>query len=178
MHMLSRTFCAALSLGCLPSLATAEGPGLGQPIDTADIAAWDIDVHPDGSGLPSGVGTSAEGATIFATKCALCHGQDGKGGIGPALITTTPVRGVDESTVTIANYWPYATTLFDYIRHAMPWQKPRSLSDHEVYALTAFLLAQNKIIPASQPMNAQTLPKVEMPNRDGFVARFPDRMPK
>jgi S-disulfanyl-L-cysteine oxidoreductase SoxD len=86
-------------------------------------------------------------------------------------------NGIDDTTLTIANYWPYATTLFDYIRRSMPWTSPRSLTDDQVYALTAYILAQNKLIDAEQVINAQTLPKVQMPNRNGFIPRFPERMP-
>jgi S-disulfanyl-L-cysteine oxidoreductase SoxD len=177
LHMLMlrwATSCCGLAL--IASSALADGPNLGTPVAPSDIAPWELDVYPDGTGLPTGGGTSAQGAAIFATKCALCHGEGGKGGIAPALVTSGSVKGIDESTVTIANFWPYATTLFDYIRRAMPWQKPRSLSDDEVYALSAYVLAQNKLIPESQPMNAQTLPKVRMPNRNGFIARFPDKL--
>jgi S-disulfanyl-L-cysteine oxidoreductase SoxD len=168
-------FLCAIAFGTCPALA--EGPNLGTPIDPADIAAWAISVFPDGTGLPAGGGTSAQGAKIFDENCSACHGDNGKGGgIAPALVTNTPIRGIDETTVTIANFWPYATTLFDYIRRAMPWQQPRSLSDNDVYALTAYILAQNKLIAESDIINAQTLPKVQMPNRNGFIVRFPDRM--
>lgn len=165
--------------------ALGEGPNLGKPIDPADIAAWDIDIEPDGAGLPAGSGTSEQGASIFADNCALCHGDGGRGGVSmgngapaaPAVVDDRKIVGIDDTTTTIANYWPYATTLFDYIRRAMPWTSPRSLTDDQVYALTAYILAQNKLIDAKQTINAQTLPKVQMPNRNGFVPRFPERMP-
>jgi mono/diheme cytochrome c family protein len=162
----------------------AEGPNLGKPIDPADIAPWDIDIEPDGSGLPAGSGTSDQGASIFAAKCALCHGEGGKGTLqeqgapsAPALVIDKKINGIDDTTLTIANYWPYATTLFDYTRRAMPWTEPRSLTDDEVYALTAYILAQNKLIDPRETMNAQSLPKVQMPNRNGFILRFPERTP-
>jgi mono/diheme cytochrome c family protein len=155
----------------------ASGPGLGTPISEADIAPWDISILPDGTGLPAGSGTPQQGATIFATKCAVCHGEAGKGGSAAALVGGTPLTGGIETPKTIANFWPYATTIFDFTRRAMPWPKPRSLTNDEVYALTAYLLSQNKIIGENDAMNAQTLPKVRMPNRDGFIARFPERMP-
>lgn len=168
----------AMALAAGGSSAAAEGPGLGTPIDDGDLAAWSISVFPDGSGLPVGSGTSADGAKIFDENCSACHGDKGKGGgIAPALVTTTPIAGIDEATVTIANYWPYATTLFDYIRRAMPWQQPRSLPDQDVYALTAYILAQNKLIANSDVINAETLPKVRMPNRNGFITRFPEMVP-
>jgi cytochrome c len=157
--------------------AFAETPKLGKPINEADIAAWDISIQPDGAGLPKGSGTSVQGAAIFADKCALCHGDNGKGG-GPAaaLVDDRQIAGISAANKTIKNFWPYATTLFDFVRRAMPFQEPRSLSDDEVYALTAYILAQNKLIGETEAMNAQTLPKVKMPNRDNFIVRFPDRI--
>jgi len=165
-----------VGLGLLCAPAFAAGPNLGQPVTHADLAAWEIHVLPDGKGLPAGSGTMAQGAPIFAQKCAFCHGESGKGGVSAALVGAPPMRSMD-SPKTIANFWPYSTTIFDFIRRAMPWQAPRSLSDDEVYALTAYLLALNKLIGENDVMNAQTLPKVKMPNRDGFIPRFPDRMP-
>jgi S-disulfanyl-L-cysteine oxidoreductase SoxD len=166
-------------------VADAESPNLGKPITPADLAEWDIDVEPSGAGLPPGSGTAEQGGAIFADNCALCHGDGGKGGVflgkgapaAPALVEDKKINGIDESTTTIANYWPYATTLFDYIRRAMPWTQPRSLSDTDVYALTAYILAQNKLIDAKLTVDAQTLPKVQMPKRDGFIPRFPERVP-
>ena len=155
----------------------ASGPGLGTPMTEADIAPWDISILPDGTGLPAGSGTPQQGATIFAAKCAVCHGEAGKGGSAAALVGGMPLTGGIETTKTIANFWPYATTIFDFTRRAMPWPRPRSLTNDEVYALVAYVLSQNKIIGENDAMNAQTLPKVRMPNRDGFIARFPERMP-
>ena len=168
---------AALSLAwaiAAPS-ALAEGPHLGKPISPSDLKAWDIFVLPDGTGLPPGSGTAAQGAPIYKQKCAACHGENGEGGIAGQLIGGPPHATLDGGK-TISNYYPYATTIFDYVRRAMPYTAPRSLSDEEVYALTAFLLARNKIIGEGDTMNAQTLPKVQMPNRDGFITRFPDRI--
>ena len=176
--------CGAALIGVLLAAgsAVAQGsgaasPNLGKPISPADVAAWDISVMPDGTGLPPGSGTAAQGAPIYAQKCAACHGESGKGGIAAALVGGQPVSNAIETTKTIANFWPYASTLFDFTRRAMPWNKPRSLTNDEVYALTAYLLALNKIIGESDVMNAQTLPKVQMPNRDGFIPRFPDKIP-
>ena len=118
---------------------------------------------PDGTGLPPGSGTAAQGAPIYAQKCAACHGESGKGGTAAALVGGQPVSNAIETTKTIANFWPYASTLFDFTRRAMPWNKPRTLTNDEVYALTAYILALNKIIGESDVMNAQTLPKVQMP---------------
>jgi S-disulfanyl-L-cysteine oxidoreductase SoxD len=160
---------------CFPLVASAAGPNLGQPLSHAELAAWDINVLPDGTGLPKGSGTAAQGAPIYAQKCAACHGEQGKGGISAAVVGGAPVKSMD-SPKTIANFWPYATTLFDFIRRAMPFTQPRSLSDEEVYALTAYILALNKLIDERDVIDAQTLPKVKMPNRDGFIPRFPEKM--
>src|ERR1700678_3927670 len=161
-------------------------PNLGEPVRPADVARWNIEILADGTGLPSGEGTAVQGASIFAAKCSACHGDDGRGTAlarsgapaPPALVNDQKLKGMDESRVTIANYWPYAPPLFDYIRRAMPWNEPRSLTDHEVYALTAYILAENKLIDAKLVINARTLPKVRMPNRDGFLPRFPELMPR
>ena len=155
--------------------AIAQKPNLGKPITPADIAAWDINILPDGTGLPPGSGTPAEGATIYAAKCAICHGANGKGGANAAVVGGDPIKDM-ESVKTIANFWPFATTVFDYIRRAMPWRQPRSLTNQEVYALTAYIFSLNKLTGENDTMNAQTLPKVRMPNRDGFIIRFPDRI--
>src|SRR5713226_2667259 len=165
----------ALALGS--SAAFAQGPNLGQPISPAEIAAWDISVMPDGTGLPPGSGTPAQGATIYAQKCAACHGENGKGGLTAALVGGGPLTSGIDTTKTIANFWPVATTLFDFTRRAMPWTRPRTLTNDEVYALTAYILSLNKLIGENDVMNAQTLPKVRMPNREGFIVRFPERTP-
>jgi len=169
-----------LSLSLAGGAAAGEGPNLGKPIDAADIAAWDISIQPDGTGLPPGAGKAADGARIYAEKCAQCHGPDGKGGVAGVtaspLVGGGPITDISALMKTIANFWPYSTTLFDYIRRAMPWQQPRTLANDEVYALTAYILAQNKLIGDNDTINAQTLPKVTMPNHDGFIVRFPDAM--
>jgi len=164
---------AAFALGS--SAAFAQAPNLGKPIDPAEITAWDISILPDGTGLPPGSGTPAQGAPVYAQKCAMCHGIDGKGGVNAAVVGGGPITDM-ESAKTIANFWPYATTLFDFTRRAMPWQQPRTLTNDEVYALTAYILALNKLIGENDEMNAKTLPKVKMPNRDGFIIRFPDKL--
>ena len=171
---------AALLLGTLlagaPAVA-ANTPGLGQKITESEIKAWDITILPDGTNLPPGSGTPAQGAAIFAQKCALCHGEGGKGGPNAMLVGHGPnlTDGIDANK-TIVNFWAYATTLYDYIRRAMPWPTPHTLSDDEVYALCAYILSQNKLIGENETMNAQTLPKVRMPNHDNFIIRFPDKI--
>jgi len=177
--------CALWSAGFGVSAALAQGVNLGNPISQADLAPWDIDVEPSGAGLPPGSGTSDQGASIFADNCSACHGDGGKGATtttsgapaAPPVVSDVKRNGIDDTTLTIANYWPYATTLFDYIRRSMPWTSPKSLTDDQVYALTAYILAQNKLIDGKETINAQTLPKVQMPNRDGFILRFPERTP-
>ena len=129
-----------------------KGPGLGVPATEALIAGWDVSIPPDGTGLPAGLGTVSEGAQVFATKCIACHGPDGAGSVNDRLVggqgsltTAAPVK-------TIGSYWPYATTLFDYVRRAMPYPTPHSLSDPEVYALVAYLLNLNGVIPKDAVM--------------------------
>jgi S-disulfanyl-L-cysteine oxidoreductase SoxD len=155
----------------------ADGPHFGQPINSADLAPWDISIGPDGVGLPAGSGTPAQGAQVYADHgCAACHGDKGSGGPGGQLVGGGPLNAPDkEPQKLIGNYWPYATTVFDFIRRAMPWQQPKTLSDNEVYAVTAYILELNKIIGEEDVINAETLPKVKMPNRDGFIIRYPEK---
>ncbi len=157
--------CAAPSETAMPT----RGPNLGRAATPQELRAFDISIPPSGAGLPAGGGTAKQGAQVYASKCQSCHGEKGlgkpadalAGGIG-SLATGKPVR-------TVGSYWPYATTLFDYTRRAMPLQNPKSLTDDEVYAVSAYVLFVNGIIGEDAPMNAQTLPQVKMPNRDGFI---------
>ena len=167
---------AAALLAATVAAAMAETPNLGKPIDEAAIAAWDISILPDGTGLPKGSGTPAQGAPIYAEKCSGCHGDNGKGGEAAALVSDRELAGISAAQKTIKNFWPYSTTIFDFIRRAMPFQMPHTLADDEVYALTAYILAGNKLIGPNDVMDAQTLPKVKMPFRDNFILRFPDRI--
>jgi S-disulfanyl-L-cysteine oxidoreductase SoxD len=171
-----------LSAGCLLALAfgtgiaLAEQPNLGRPISEADIKAWDITILPDGSNLPPGSGTVAQGAKLFAEKgCSGCHGDGGKGGRNAAMASDEKLDHIDANK-TIANFWGYSTTVFDFIRRAMPYPQPRTLSNEETYALTAYVLYLNKLIGENETMSAQTLPKVKMPNRDNFIIKFPDKI--
>jgi cytochrome c len=157
--------------------ALAESPKLGRPISEADIQAWDITILPNGVGLPAGQGTPQEGAKIYAEKCAMCHGDEGKGGPGGrALVGGAPLTDGIETAKTIKNNFAYPTTIFDQIRRAMPFNAPKSLNDNEVYALTAYLLSINKLIGDADVMDAKTLPQVKMPNRDNFTMPYPDRI--
>jgi hypothetical protein len=148
--------------------------GIGRPATPAEIAALDIDVGPDGAGLPPGRGTAADGAPIYAARCASCHGKTGKEGPNDVLVGRLPGDAFPFATdprapKTIGSYWPYATTVFDYIRRAMPTDQPGSLRDDEVYNLVAFLLASNELIPQDAVIDAASLPKVKMPAREHFV---------
>jgi len=175
--MCMRKFIATLALLAFASAAQAHGgPHLGKAVSAEELAAWDSSVMPDGTGLPEGSGTAAQGAQIFAQKCVACHGEGGKGGSASALLPRGAITSINGGEKTIGNFWPYASTLFDYIRRAMPWQAPKSLSNSEVYALTAYLLALNKVIDEGAGLDAGTLAKIKMPNRDGFIIRFPDRI--
>ena len=151
----------------------AETPNLGRPATPAEIGRVDISIAPDGATLPAGSGSVAQGAEVYAQKCLACHGEAGAGGpmdrLTGGLGTLTTARPVK----TVASYWPYATTVFDFIRRAMPPTAPQSLSDDEVYAVTAYLLSVDGIVPKTAVLNARTLPAVRMPNRDGFVAAQP-----
>jgi cytochrome c len=171
------TLAAALAVGL--SLANAaDAPRFGQPIAPGDFAPWDISIAPDGVGLPPGSGTPTQGATVYAERgCALCHGEKGAGGPSGPLVGGGPLDRTDRDPVKlIGNYWPYATTIFDFTRRAMPWASPKTLTDNEVYALTAYILALNKIIGENDVMDAKTLPQVKMPNRDNFILPYPDRI--
>ena len=166
-----------LSFGAVPALA--QNAGLGKPLTEGDIKQWDIAILPDGTNLPTGSGTPAKGAKIFAEKCSACHGDAGKGGIAPyypALVGGQPLTNGIDTVKTIANYYAYATTIFDYTRRAMPYNMPRSLTDDEVYSLTAYILSLNKLIGDDDVMDAKTLPQVKMPNRDNFIMPYPDRL--
>jgi mono/diheme cytochrome c family protein len=170
---------AALVLAFSAGAALAQSPGLGKPLTEADIKQWDIAIMPDGSNLPPGSGTPAKGAKIFAEKCSACHGDAGKGGVAPfypSLVGGQPLTNGIDTVKTIANYYAYPTTIFDYTRRAMPYNMPRSLTDDEVYSLTAYILALNNFIGQDDVMDANTLPKVKMPNRDNFIMPYPDRL--
>ena len=170
---------ASLLLTYGASAVAAETPKLGKPITEAEIAAWDIAAMPDGTGLPPGSGTAAQGAPIYAQKCVACHGEGGKGGVAPGA---GPLAGGGPLTVgidapkTIGNFYGQASTVFDFTRRSMPFNMPLSLTDNEVYALTAYILFLNKIIGENDVIDAKTLPQVKMPNRDGFIIAYPDRI--
>ena len=172
-----RVAAGVLLLAIALGPARAEGPGLGVPIAEEDVGGWDITVFPSGENLPPGSGTFAQGERIYAEKCAACHGVNGEGGLAAGIVGGEPLTSGIDTRKTIKNIWANATTLFDFTRRQMPFTAPRSLTDDEVYALTAYILALNDIIDEDTVMNAETLMQVRMPNRDGFTARFPELMP-
>ena len=165
------TSIASVVLGACASQTPTPGraPALGAPASAEEIARWDISIPPSGEGLPPGSGTAKQGEAVYVAQCQACHGPKGvgkpadplAGGVG-SLATGKPIR-------TVGSYWPYATTLFDYTRRAMPITQPLSLTNNEVYAVTAYVLYLNGIIDENAEMNARTLPQVKMPNRDGFI---------
>ena len=172
---------ATLAAGCAgpasspQASSTLSPPRFGVPAPADLVAAWDISIPPSGAGLPTGGGSAIEGAAVFQQNCAACHGERGAGkpadplvGGGGSLVSKTPLR-------TIGSYWPYATTLFDYTRRAMPLNNPMSLSNDEVYAVSAYLLFLNGILGENDRLDAQSLMKIRMPNRDGFVSEWPPR---
>ena len=151
------------------TVVPTRGPNLGRTPTPQEIRAADISIPPSGAGLPAGSGDAKAGAQVYASKCLACHGEKGAGKPDDALVGGIGSLATPKPLRTVGSYWPYATTLFDYTRRAMPLQNPKTLTDDEVYAVSAYILFLNGIIAENAPMNAQTLPLVKMPNRDGFV---------
>jgi cytochrome c len=144
-----------------------------------EIAAWNIDVSGDGEGLPAGHGSVAEGRALFAETCAACHGDKGQGGVADVLVGGRGTLATAKPVKTIGSYWPYAPTIFDYVNRAMPFNAPQSLTPDQVYAATAYLLFLNGIVPEDTTLDAASLAKIEMPNRNGFTSDpRPDVAPK
>ena len=162
--------CCVARWSAFPAAASAQSPQLGQPIAPADIAPWDISIAPDGAGLPPGRGTAAQGEAIYAAQCQACHGEKGAGRPNDALVGGKGSLAPGKPPIkTVGSYWPYATTLFDYIRRAMPFQESKSLTPDQVYAVSAYILHLNEIVGKDDVLDSETLPKVKMPNRDGFI---------
>lgn len=149
--------------------AEEDGYGVGRPATDEEIRAWNMDVNSTGEGLPPGQGTVKQGAQVFVAKCAMCHGPTGTEGPKDRLVGGQNTLTATKPIRTIGSYWPYATTLYDYIHRAMPFIAPQSLTPDETYSVIAWLLFQNKIIAEDVTIDAKTLPKVEMPNRNGFI---------
>jgi len=168
MSTLSRFPAIVLSLGII-STAAAQGPDLGHPVAPDELAAWDISIGPDGAGLPPGSGTPQQGEAVYIAKCIACHGEKGAGKPNDALAGGRGTLGDQAPVKTVGSFWPYATTLFDYVRRAMPLNESKTLSNDEVYAVVAYVLRLNGIIEDNETIDARTLPKVRMPNADGFA---------
>ena len=166
----SHLLAVASVLAVVSNAALAENPNLGRIAAPEEIASWDISIGPDGAGLPPGSGTPKQGEAVYTAKCLACHGEKGAGKPNDALVGGRGTLAGDQPPVkTVGSFWPYATTLFDYVRRAMPLNESKSLTNDEVYAVIAYLLQLNGIIGENETINAQTLPRVQMPNRDGFM---------
>lgn len=166
----------AVILAALAGPARAEGQatqgrfGIGRAATDAEIAGWNIDVDRDGRKLPPGSGSVAHGRAVFEAQCASCHGALGEGGVGEILVGGRGTLASGKPIKTVGSFWPYAPTLFDYIRRAMPMNAPQSLSDDDVYAVSAYVLSLNGLVPDDATLDAKSLPAIAMPNRNGFVA--------
>lgn len=161
---------AVFALACTTP-AQAQSPyGIGRAATPAEIAGWNIDVDRDGNNLPPGSGTVSHGREVFDQQCAACHGAKGEGGIGDRLVGGQGTLATPKPVRTIGSYWPYAPTLFDYVRRAMPQNAPQSLSNDDVYAVSAYILDLNGLLPAGAALDAKALRAIKMPNRSMFVS--------
>ena len=167
MFSLRSVIAAAILTGPLVSSAIAYD--FGRTPTPEEIELWDIDVRPDGKGLPEGSGTVAHGKLVYEEHCAACHGANGKDGTKDRLAGGQGTLTSEKPIKTVGSYWPYATTLFDYIRRAMPYQTPGSLSVDKTYSVSAYILSLNGILPEDGKLDKTSLPTIEMPNRDGFI---------
>lgn len=157
-------FCAAAFVS-----SAQESVRLGTPVSEADLAGFDLIAEPSGAGFPSGSGTAAQGKAIFESRCAACHGLNGEGNSAATIIVGGDMQSEDTPLRTVGSYWPYASTVFDFIRRAMPADAPKSLSDEEAYQVAAYVLYLNGLVGENEVLNAETLPQVRMPNADGFI---------
>jgi cytochrome c len=177
-----RIFSLAIAATLLAAVSVdaAERLGIGSPISPEEIHGWNIDVRGDGAGLPSGAGTAALGREIFANRCAKCHGDEGQGdGRGPALKGGIGSLKTDHPIMTIGSYWPFAPTIFDYVRRAMPLDASQSLTSDEAYSLTAYLLYINGLIQDQNAgLSQSNLPLIRMPNSDGFISDDREKVEK
>jgi mono/diheme cytochrome c family protein len=173
---------AALAIAAMlatSAAARAGDPyGIGRPATQQEIAGWDIDVSPSGAGLPPGHGDVHEGEALFAEKCASCHGVHGEGKPMDPLVGGLGTIHDKKPHETVGSFWPYATTLFDFVRRAMPLNAPQSLTPDEIYAVSAYVLFLNGIVPEGTTLDQDNLAKIEMPNRGGFVSAYPSPSPR
>jgi mono/diheme cytochrome c family protein len=157
----------------LPASAQPPHYGIGRAPTEAEVATWDDEVRADGQGLPDGRGRAADGRVIFEQTCAACHGDKGQGGLADRLVGGFGTLTKPNPVRTVGSYWPYATTLFDFIRRAMPFNAPGTLSNDDVYAVSAYLLALNGIVPDDAVLGRGSLSNIQMPNRNGFTSPDP-----
>src|SRR5258707_8942719 len=163
---------AAFAVAILLCAARAEAQspyGIGRVATPAEIAGWDIDVGGDGSNLPPGSGSVGQGSEVYDQQCAACHGAKGEGGVGDRLVGGQRTLATPKPVRTVGSYWPYAPTLFDYVRRAMPQNAPQSLSNDDVYAVSAYILNLNGLLPADATLDSEILRAIKMPNRSMFV---------
>lgn len=167
--------CLALPVNPAAAQTAADTRiGLGSPVTEAELRSY-FAIPPSGAGLPPGQGSAQEGAMVYREQCAACHGETLQGNMSPGIGADRLIGGrgslsSDTPVKTTESYWPYATTLFDYVKRAMPFSAPGSLTDDQVYAVVAYILSEGRVIKPDEMLNAATLPKVRMPNRDGFIA--------
>ena len=169
MSMRSAPLIVALGLIGMAAALADDGPGLGEELTAGQLESVDFTIMPDGDGLPAGSGNAITGRDIYNLNCLACHGENGSGGVNDALSGGHGSLTGPRPQKTVGSFWPYATTVFDYVRRAMPFQAPGSLSNEEIYAVTAYLLFVNGIIAEDVAMNAESLPQVKMPNHENFV---------
>jgi S-disulfanyl-L-cysteine oxidoreductase SoxD len=170
--MPTRELCIAafvVALACATPVQAQSPYDIGRVATPAEIAGWNIDIYGDGNNLPSGSGSVSRGHEVFDQQCAACHGSKGEGGVGERLVGGQGTLATRRPVRTVGSYWPYAPTLFDYIRRAMPQNAPQSLSNEDVYAVSAYILNLNGLLPADATLDAKTLSAIKMPNRGAFV---------
>jgi len=166
-----RIISTLISLALLSSFTSsgAQAPSLGKPVTASQLSGFDLIIQPDGSGLPAGRGTAAQGESVFRTRCQSCHGESGEGNSSATVLVGGSMQSEGPPLRTVGSYWPHATTVFDFIRRAMPADAPKSLTDNEVYQATAFVLFLNGIVGRDEVLDAQSLPLINMPNSEGFI---------
>jgi S-disulfanyl-L-cysteine oxidoreductase SoxD len=160
---------AVLALACATRVQAQSPYGIGRVATPAEIAGWNIDIDRDGNNLPAGSGSVSRGHEVFDQQCGACHGAKGEGGVGDRLVGGQGTLAMPKPVRTVGSYWPYAPTLFDYIRRAMPQNAPQSLSNDDVYAVSAYILNLNGLLAADATLDARTLSAIKMPNRSMFV---------
>ncbi|MBN9246412.1 MAG: cytochrome c [Hyphomicrobium sp.] len=168
-HVAAAIFVPIVATSVIAADTDVRAPRLGTPLSAGEVEKWDRTIFADGRGLPPGKGTAKDGRVIYEQKCASCHGLHGEGGTAEELVSEPKPPSADNPSKAIGSYWPFAPTIFDFVRRSMPPAAAESLTADDTYALTAYLLAANGVIREADEMNAKTLAAVRMPNRDGFT---------